>query len=254
MDLGLSGKNAIIGASSQGLGFACAVELIREGANVLICGRTESVLKEAHKELEAMNGGNVYSIAADLASRAGTQSVLDYAAQVFSHTDILITNTGGPPPGPFESHDLDAWEATYRLLLESAVAMMRGVVPSMKERKAGRIIAITSSAVKQPLNGLILSNAVRASVTGLCKSLSNELGGYGITVNTVMPGFTRTNRIKSLLISPEAEKHICAEIPLGRVGEPEEFAAMVTFLASERASFITGQSIAVDGGSIKSLL
>jgi 3-oxoacyl-[acyl-carrier protein] reductase len=180
--------------------------------------------------------------------------LFEHANQAFQSFDVLITNTGGPPMGLFESHDLDAWEASYKLLLESAVSMMKAVIPSMKEQGSGRIIAITSQAVKQPIDGLILSNSLRAGVTGLCKTLSNELGPHGITVNSVLPGSTRTNRLKELLQSPEMVKAIEAGIPLRRVGEPEEFAAMVAFLASERASYITGQSIVVDGGCVKSLV
>jgi 3-oxoacyl-[acyl-carrier protein] reductase len=254
MDLGLKNKNAIIGASTQGLGFACAKEFLQEGANVLISGRRQNTLDEAVESLRKISAGKVHGVCADLSTRKGVSTLFEHAQQAFQSFDILITNTGGPPMGLFESHDLDAWEATYKLLLESAVSMMKAVIPSMKAQGSGRIIAITSQAVKQPIDGLILSNSLRAGVTGLCKTLSNELGSYGITVNSVLPGSIRTNRLKSLLQSPDMVKAIENSIPLGHVGEPEEFAAMVAFLASERSSYVTGQSNAGDGGCVKSLL
>jgi 3-oxoacyl-[acyl-carrier protein] reductase len=254
MDLGIKGKNAIVGASSQGLGKACALEFAREGANVLICGRTEATLQAAHAEIDAAGDGQVISVVADLAEKSGQQAVIDAALKAFGNVDILVTNTGGPPPGKFETHDEAAWEGAYRLLLASAVALINGFLPSMKENQSGRIIAITSQAVKQPVDNLILSNSVRASVVGLCRTLANELGPYGITVNNVMPGYTNTDRLKKLMANADSFKGIEKDVPLGRVGEPDEFAAMVAFLASARASYITGVSVPVDGGWIKSLL
>lgn len=254
MDLGLAGKNALIGASSQGLGFACAMELAREGVNVLICGRSEGPLKEAHAAIDAAGPGKVVSVVADLSEEDGQQMVLQAAHKGLGTVDILITNTGGPPPGPFESHEPEAWDAAYRLLLKSAVALINGVLPDMKAQKWGRIIAITSQAVKQPVDGLILSNSVRASVVGLCRTLANELGPHNITVNNLMPGFTRTERLKKLTGGSGDFSHFEKDIPLGRVGEPEEFAGAAAFLASERASYITGVSIPVDGGWIRGLL
>ncbi len=253
MDFGLKDKSAIIGASSQGLGKACALELAKEGANVVICGRTKETLEVAHREIDAAGDGSVVSVIADLGQPIGQQAVLDSAIQAFGTIDILITNTGGPPPGPFESHDRQAWDNAYQLLLTSAVAMINGVLPGMKAQKSGRIIAITSQAVKQPVAGLILSNSVRASVVGLCRTLANELGPHNITVNNVMPGFTRTERLRSLAGGDNFD-NFTSEIPLGRVGEPEEFAAMVAFLASNRAGYISGVSVAVDGGWMKGLL
>lgn len=254
MDLGLSGKNAIIGASSQGLGKASALELAREGVNVVICGRTAETLNAAHEEIDEGGEGKVVSVVADLSEESGQRAVLDAALNEFGVIDILVTNTGGPPPGRFEDHDAAAWDSAYRLLLASAVAMINGVLPGMKAQKSGRIIAITSQAVKQPVANLVLSNSVRASVVGLCRTLANELGPHNITVNNVMPGFTRTERLKSLTGGSEDYSAFEREIPLGRVGEPEEFAAMIAFLASARASYISGVSVAVDGGWIKGLL
>lgn len=254
MDLGLAGKNAVVGASSQGLGLACAMELAKEGANVLICGRRPEILDAAHKDIDAAGPGKIVSVVADLAEPAGQSAVLDAAKKDFGAVDILITNTGGPPPGKFEDHPPDAWDKAYRLLLASAVALINGVLPDMKAKKQGRIIAITSQAVKQPVDNLILSNSVRASVAGLCKTLANELGPYNITVNNVMPGYTRTARMESLVAQAPGLVDFESEVPLGRIGEPEEFAAMVAFLASDRASYITGVSVPVDGGWVKGLL
>ena len=254
MDLGLKGKNAIVTASSQGLGKACALELAREGVNVLICGRTRKTLENTHQAIQAETKVQIHSVIADVATTAGREAILSEAQQVFPNTDILITNSGGPPPGPFENHDDEAWDNAHELLLKSTVGLIRGVIPSMKAQKWGRIIAITSQAVKQPVNNLILSNAVRSSVTGLCRTLANELGHANITVNTVMPGYTHTDRLEKLLGGPDNFSIVTGDIPLGRIGAPEEFAAMVAFLASERASYITGTSIPVDGGWIKSLL
>ncbi len=199
MDLGLTGKNAIIGASSQGLGFACAMELAKEGANVLICGRRQDILADAEKAIKAAGPGSVTSVVADLSVPEGQRAILDAAQNNMGTVNILITNTGGPPPGKFEDHAPEAWDAAYRLLLASTVAMINGVLPGMKKEKWGRIIAITSQAVKQPVDGLILSNSVRASVVGLCRTLANELGPHKITVNTNIPGYTRTERMKQLL-------------------------------------------------------
>ncbi|HJU65695.1 MAG TPA: SDR family oxidoreductase, partial [Gemmatimonadaceae bacterium] len=172
-------------------------------------------------------------------------------------------NTGGPPAGPFEAHSPEAWQAAVRQNLDSVVNLTRAVLPGMKERRWGRIVNITSIAVKQPVQNLILSNSVRAAVTGFARTLANEVGQFGITVNSVMPGYTRTRRVEELAeknaalhgTTPEAELAVWErETPMGRIGEPRELAAMVAFLASERASFTTGASIPVDGGWIRSLL
>ena len=254
MDLGLNDKVAFVAASSQGLGKAVAIELAKEGAHLAICGRNESQLEKTKKEIEKISGGRVVSIAGDLSIERDRQDILDHILKEYGHVDILVTNTGGPPSGTFEELSQDDWDATYELLLGSAVSLIRGVLPGMKKHKWGRIIAITSQAVKQPVDNLILSNAVRASVVGLTKSLANELGTHNITVNNVMPGYTQTNRLMSLLEKNPSFKNAIDEIPLKRFGSPEEFAAAVTFLASDRASYITGISLAVDGGWIKSIL
>jgi 3-oxoacyl-[acyl-carrier protein] reductase len=181
----------------------------------------------------------------------------------FGRVDILVTNGGGPPAGPFESHSAEAWHAAVRQTLDSVVELTRAVLPGMKERRWGRIINITSIAVKQPVDNLILSNSVRAAVTGFARTLANEVAPYGITVNNVMPGYTRTARVEELATrtaslqgtTPEAAYAVWArQIPMGRLGEPAEFGAMVAFLCSELASYTTGASIPVDGGWIRALL
>jgi len=254
MDLGIAGKTAIICASSGGLGKASALELVKADANVVICGRTEKTLQATKDELESIGAGNVIAVVADVAEETGRKSILDAAHKAFDHVDILVTNSGGPPPGRFEDHDMQAWDDAYDLLLKSSVAMIKGVLPGMKAQKWGRIISVTSVAVKQPVANLILSNALRAAVTGMLKTLANELGDYNITVNSVMPGYTRTDRMQKLLDANPAFGSLVKEVALGRIGEPEEFGAMVAFLASARAGYITGVSIPVDGGAIKALV
>lgn len=255
MDLGLKDKVAFVAASSQGLGKAVALELAKEGAKVIINGRKKESLEKTKQEIEQQSRGEVLALVGDLSVSGDRKRIIEEALKAYGSIDILVTNTGGPPSGRFESFKEEDWDNAYRTLLASAVGLINGFLPGMKEKHWGRIIAITSQAVKQPVNNLILSNSVRASVAGLIKTLSNEVAQYAVTVNSVMPGYTETDRLKHLTESnPSFEASAKAEIPLGRFGKPEEFAAAVTFLASERASFITGISLAVDGGWVKSLL
>ncbi|MFN7120375.1 MAG: SDR family oxidoreductase [Saprospiraceae bacterium] len=253
MELGLHGKVAFVAASSQGLGKAVALELAKEGAQLIICGRSEAPLRETEVALKAL-GARVLALVGDLSDTKEREAMIAATLQEFDAVDILVTNTGGPPAGQLESFSDEDWNQAFQQLLLSAVGLIRGFLPGMKARQWGRIITITSQAVKQPVNNLILSNAVRSSVVGLMKSLANELGPYHITVNNVMPGYTETARLSKLIQNNAAFAGVTQEIPLGRFGKPEEFAAAVTFLASERASYITGVSLAVDGGWIKSML
>lgn len=254
MDLGIQGRSAVVAASTSGLGFAVARELLQEGCQVWICGRDSERFLKAKSDLEIIAPGRVFGQVCDITIAEQRDMMMTAAIQQFGHVDILVTNSGGPPPGSFDQHDDQAWEDSYRLLLASAVGLIRGVLPGMKAQSWGRIITITSQAVKQPVDDLILSNTVRSSLLGLVRSLANELGPVGITVNNVMPGFTRTERLERLLASSDAFENIEQTIPLRRIGEPNEFAAMVAFYASQKASYITGTSVAVDGGWIKSIL
>lgn len=263
MDLGLHGKVALVAASSRGLGRAIAEELAREGADLILCARGEETLMQTRAAIADSHGRRVLALAADLAEAAEVERVVRQGAAEMGRIDILVTNAGGPPAGPFESHSQEAWRRAVQLNLESVVNLVREVLPGMKERGWGRILNVTSIAVKQPVENLILSNSVRAAVTGFARTLANEVAAHGITVNNLMPGYTRTERVVELSESNARSKgttpeevlaHWEREIPMGRIGEPREFAALAAFLASERASYITAQSIAVDGGWIRSLL
>jgi 3-oxoacyl-[acyl-carrier protein] reductase len=263
MDLGLKGKTALVAASSRGLGRAVANELAREGANLVICARTVAPLEEAGRAIHDETRVEVVAVPTDLTQPADIDRLMETAESDFGKIDILVTNTGGPPPGPFESHSAEAWSAAVEQNLNSVLNLTRAVLPGMKNAGWGRIINITSVAVKQPIDGLILSNAVRAAVTGFAKTLANEVASAGITVNNVMPGFTRTKRLDGLaenisktqgITVKEAFARWEGQSPMGRIGEPSEFAALVAFLASQRASYITGTSIPVDGGFIQALV
>jgi 3-oxoacyl-[acyl-carrier protein] reductase len=264
MDLGLRGKVALVAASSRGLGLAVAEELAAEGADLLMCARSGDVLREAADRVRAASPDvRVLDVAADLSEPADVVRVTDMAQRELGRVDVLITNTGGPPAGPFESHSPEAWAAAVRANLDSVVNLVRAVLPGMKERRWGRIVNVTSIAVKQPVDNLILSNSVRAAVTGFARTLANEVAPFGITVNSVMPGYTATQRVDELAARNAALQGTTADdvravwerqIPMARLGDAREFAAMVAFLASERASYTTGASIAVDGGWIRSLL
>jgi 3-oxoacyl-[acyl-carrier protein] reductase len=263
MDLGLRDKVALVAASSRGLGRAVAEELAAEGMRLVICSRREDAIRAAAAAIAEQHNVDIIPVAADLTVAGGAERVTRAGIERFSRIDVLVTNAGGPPAGPFESHDEQAWRAAIALNLESVIALIRGVLPGMKERMWGRIINVTSIAVKQPVNNLILSNSVRAAVTGMARTLANEVAQHGITVNNVLPGYTRTERVEELAEYTAKQKGMSVEqaravweqeIPMRRLGEPREFAALVAFLASERASYITGASITVDGGWVKSLL
>jgi 3-oxoacyl-[acyl-carrier protein] reductase len=251
MDLGLQNKVALVLASSKGLGKAVAIELAKEGARVIICGTDAKALSDTEAEMNAVSPGNVVSFVCDITDEGQRKKLVQQSVNAFGDIEILVTNTGGPAAGPFEQFKLDDWKHLYNLLFLSAVDIIQQVLPGMKKKGFGRILTITSVAVKQPADNLISSNAVRASLSGLVKSLSNEVAGFGITVNNLLPGYTRTNRLEKLIEkNPEVDK-VKETIPMKRFGTPAEFAAAAAFLVSERASYITGQSLAVDGGWTK---
>ena len=263
MDLGLRGKVALVSASSKGLGRAIAEELAAEGASLAICARGADALRATAGDIRKKTGAKVIDVAADVSDPEGVERVTTAAFREFGRIDILVTNSGGPPSGAFESFSPEAWNDAARLLLMSTVNLTRVVLPGMKERRWGRVLNVTSIAAKQPIEGLMLSNSLRAGVIGFARTLANEVARFGITVNNLLPGYTRTDRVEQLARaageksgadSKEAFAKWEKEIPMGRLGEPREFAALAAFLASERASYITGSSISVDGGWIRSLL
>ena len=262
MDLGLRSRVALVAAASRGLGRAIAEEMAAAGASVVICARDAAALERARAEIGERTRADVVAVVADVATQEGTDTVAAEALARFGRVDVLVTNAGGPPSGPFEAHGWDAWERAVQLTLRSAVELTRLVLPGMKERRWGRIINVTSITVKQPVDGLMLSNSIRAAVTGFARTLATEVATFGITVNNILPGYTRTERLQELnrataaregVAVEEVERRLESQIPMRRLGEPRELAALAAFLASERASYITGQSIAVDGGWVRGL-
>jgi 3-oxoacyl-[acyl-carrier protein] reductase len=262
MDLGLKGKAALVCGSSAGLGRAIAEALAAEGADVAINSRSPDKLFAVRQEIADATGVKVTAIPADLTDPKAIDDVVDAATAALGKVDILVTNTGGPPSGPFEDHSAKVWREAIAQNFESVVNLVREALPGMKKRGWGRIINVTSISVKQPVAGLILSNSLRAGVTGFAKTIANEAAPFGVTVNNVLPGYTKTERLTQLAdavagrsgATPESVYESWeTEVPMGRLGDPKELAALTAFLASEQAAYITGQSIAVDGGWIKGL-
>jgi 3-oxoacyl-[acyl-carrier protein] reductase len=261
MDLGIRDRVAIVAAGSKGLGRAVAEELTANGARVVICARGQGALDATVRDLTEA-GGRAHGVRADVSKPDEVRHVVAEAERVYGRVDILVTNSGGPKPGTFETLTNDDWDAATRILLTSAVTFVQAVLPGMRDRRWGRIINITSMAAKQPVDGLMLSNSLRAGVTAFARTLANEVAAEGVTVNSVMPGYTRTERVvelsehKATVGNTTVEAVIGQweqEIPMRRIAEPREFSALVAFLASDRASYITGQAIAVDGGWIKTV-
>jgi 3-oxoacyl-[acyl-carrier protein] reductase len=243
MELGLRDRVAVVAASSKGLGKAVALGLAAEGAKLAICARGEEELRRTAAEIPT----EVLAQTVDVTVEAQVRGFIDAVMRKFGRVDICVSNAGGPPAKKFADTSVEDWRSAVDLNFMSTLYFAQAVLPHMQERRWGRFIAISSVAVLQPVDGLVLSNAARSAVRGLVKSLSNEYAPYNVLVNNVCPGYTATERLKKLDVHPEAQ------IPLGRVGTPEEFANLVVFLASERASYITGVSIPADGGWTKAL-
>jgi 3-oxoacyl-[acyl-carrier protein] reductase len=263
MDLGLKGRVAIVAAASKGLGRAVADEFAKEGCELAICARTAADLERAAQGMEKACGRSVFWRAMDVAKEDAVRGFVADVEKKFGRVDICVTNAGGPPAKKFLDVTIEEWRAAVNLTLMSAVYFAREVLPRMQRNRWGRFLTITSVSVKQPIDGLLLSNALRAGVTGMAKTLANEFGASGITVNNVCPGHTRTARLDELAQRQaqmagkrpeEIFQQWSSEVPIGRIARPDEFAALVVFLASERASFINGATIPVDGGWVKGLL
>jgi 3-oxoacyl-[acyl-carrier protein] reductase len=259
MDLGLRGKTALVTAASKGMGKACALGFGAEGARVAMCARTESDLRAAAGEVRAKTGAEVLAIPGDVTRAADVTAIVGRVTEAFGGVDVLVANAGGPPRGTFDEMSDEQWTAAFELSHLSVVRLVREVLPSMRRRKWGRIITIQSTSVKQPIEGLLLSNGVRPGVAGLMKTLASEVGGDNILVNTVCPGRILTDRLLAgARQTGETREAFLAkrstDIPLGRVGTAEEFANVVLFLASEKASYVTGVVVQVDGGLVRGLL
>lgn len=241
MDFGLNDKNALVLASSSGLGKAVATALIAEGANAAVCARPTPRLEATAAELGA------HAVAADLSEPGAGARAVEAAIKALGSVDVLVTNAGGPPRGGFMDITNDGWQASFQSLWLGAVDAIRAALPGMRQRGWGRILLITSSTCKEPVDDLTISNALRPGLMSLANSLSREVAADGVTVNVVMPGIIETARLTELGLDM---KTTTAAIPAGRLGRPEEFAAMCAFLASDPARYITGQAIACDGGRL----
>ncbi len=247
MDLGLRGRRAAIAASSAGLGFASAAALAAEGVTVAICGRDRGRIDAAAARI----GPNAHAIVVDVSDAAGGTRFIEQATEAIGPLDVLVTNGGGPPPGNFASTPLERYGPALELNLLSVVAMCQAAVPAMRERRWGRVVAITSIAVRQPIPQLILSNTARAGVTGFLKTLAREIAADGVTVNSLQPGLHATDRVQELYKDPAAAT---VGIQAGFIGDPADFGAIVTFLCSDQARFVTGAHLQVDGGTYGGLL
>lgn len=262
MNLGLKDRVALVAASSQGIGRATAEAFAAEGCRLALCARNQQILQTAAERIRKQHNVDVLAEAFDVTDAADVAAFVAAVAQRFGSIDICVTNAGGPPAKGFLAATLEEWQRALELNFLSSVYFVREVIPHMQRKRWGRIITLTSITTKQPVADLVLSNAVRAAVVGLVKSLANEFGKDGILVNNVGPGFTATDRLKELATarssaSGKSEQEIfdawAADAPLKRLGEPREVAETIVWLASERASYITGQTILVDGGMYKGL-
>lgn len=262
MDLGLSDRVALVAAASRGIGYAAARELAREGARVFLCSRDERHASEAAAAIHQETGANVAGIRADVIDGGDTEAFVNLALERAGRVDICVTNAGGPPATTFADTDMDMFRNAFELNALSAIRFAKLVLPGMREQKWGRIVNVTSISVKQPVDGLLLSNTVRAGLTGWAKTVSNEVAADGVTINNVAPGYTLTERqnelaeARSKALGKTKEELIemwAAQTPMRRIASPEEIAAAIAFLASERASYITGVTLQVDGGWTRGL-
>ncbi len=244
MDLGLKNKRALVTGASQGLGKAVASGLRNEGASVAICSRDAGKITAAAKDIGAIG------LVADLSAPGAVESLLRQTAERLGDVDILVVNTGGPPAATFDGVTDEMWRQSYESLWMSTVQLIRGCLPAMKKQRWGRIMIVTSISAGEPLQNLMISNALRPGLHGLVNALSREVAADGVTVNAIMPGYTATERVRNLGLD---EEKIKAMVPAGRLGRPEEFGALATFLASEQAGYICGQAISCDGGFLRSI-
>jgi 3-oxoacyl-[acyl-carrier protein] reductase len=263
MDLGLHNARAFVAGSRSGLGAATARQLSREGAQVVINGRNIETLRSTAEAIQTETGNRIIPLAADLSNPDKAFQIVQQAGEQLGGLDILVTNSGGPPAGPFESLTVEHFDQAHRLLVVSTVQMIKAALPFLRQSNQPAILAITSLSIKQPVDGLLLSNSIRMAVAGLVKTLCNELGPKGIRLNAILPGWTATERVEELLAgraernssSIETEREtITQNIPLRRMGQPDDFGNVAAFLCSPAAAYIHGAMIPVDGGSIKATL
>lgn len=262
MDTGLKGRSIIVAGASKGIGHAAAELFAAEGAKVAICSRDEASITAAGQSIRRQCGGTVLARAVDVTDEAAVHRFVDEVAAEFGGVDVCVTNAGGPPAKMFLETTAEEWRRAFETNFMSTIFFAQRVIPLMQRKRWGRLITITSVSVKQPVSDLIYSNAVRAGAVGLVKSLSNEFGRDGITVNNVGPGYTATDRLKQLAASrskaagigeEEFFRRLTADTALKRVGQPQEVASAIVWLASEGAAYVTGQTILVDGGAYKGL-
>lgn len=263
MDLQLKGKVALVTGASRGLGYAASLTLAREGCRVAVNSRSEQNAKAAAEKITAETGTQAIGLAGDVSDPSVPEGLIAQTVEAFGGLDLLVTNAGGPPSGAFEAHDEAAWQTAVDLSLMSHVRLIRAALPYLRQSDAPSVLTVTSVSVKQPITNLVLSNSIRAATVGLTKSLALELGRDGIRFNSILPGWTETERVGDLMafraknnnttVEEEIRKQ-AAESPLGRMGRPEEFANAAVFLLSPAASYITGVMLTVDGGMYKGTL